>query len=346
VTLQTIADALGVSRTTVSNAYNRPDQLNAELRRRILAKASELGYAGPDPAARRLRRGEAGAVGLLLTERLSYAFSDPAAVGFLEGLAARCEEVRAALLLLPLLGDDRAGEVVRGAVVDALCAYSMPDAHPALDAARERGLPMVTVDAPRLSGVPFVGIDDRGGMRSVGEHLVGLGHRRFGILVPTLVLDGREGAVGPERLARAAYEVDRNRIAGLRDALDDAGIAWDTVLIQERAQRQEAGAAGADALLDADPSPTAIVATTDELALGALRGAQARGLDVPGDVSIAGFDDIPDAARAHPPLTTLRQPLVEKGRVAGGALLDGSNQDVLLPVELVARESTGRAPTS
>ena len=85
VTLQTIAEQLGVSRTTVSNAYNRPDQLAPELRERVLATAAELGYSGPDPAARRLRSGGREAIGLLFTESLGYAFNDPGAVRFLQG---------------------------------------------------------------------------------------------------------------------------------------------------------------------------------------------------------------------------------------------------------------------
>ncbi|MFD1050850.1 LacI family DNA-binding transcriptional regulator, partial [Kibdelosporangium lantanae] len=90
-TLASLAAELGVSRTTVSNAYNRPDQLSPELRRRVLETARRLGYPGPDPVARSLRTRKAGAVGLLLTENLSYAFRDPAALGFLEGLALACE---------------------------------------------------------------------------------------------------------------------------------------------------------------------------------------------------------------------------------------------------------------
>src|SRR5919108_1415820 len=116
-TLQTIADALGVSRATVSNAYNHPERLGAELRERVLAAARELGYPGPDPAARRLRQQRAGAVGLVFTEALSYAFSDAAAVIFLEGLATRCEEREAPLLLLPLSPAGAAtGAAVREAV--------------------------------------------------------------------------------------------------------------------------------------------------------------------------------------------------------------------------------------
>src|SRR4051812_42225394 len=209
-TLQTIADSVGVSRATVSNAYNHPERLGDELRERVLATARELGYPGPHPAARRLRQQRAGAVGLLLTEALSYAFSDAAAVAFLQGLAGRCEEREAPLLLLPLAASGEAASVaVREAVVDALCVYSISDGHPAMGAALERQLPLVVVDEPRTEGAAYVGIDDRRGTRELGRRLVELGHREVAILVPTLMPDGREGLVDGERLAKASYHVDR-----------------------------------------------------------------------------------------------------------------------------------------
>ena len=102
VTVKTIAEAVGVSPSTVSNAYNRPDQLSAELRERILAVAAELGYAGPDAAARMLRSGRAEAVGVLLTERLSYAFSDPYAIGFLTAVTEVLEQSQTSLVLMPI----------------------------------------------------------------------------------------------------------------------------------------------------------------------------------------------------------------------------------------------------
>src|SRR5215210_1724196 len=99
VTLQTLADDLGVSRVTISNAFNKPDQLSAELRGRILARAEELGFAGPDPMARGLRRGRVSAVGVLVDEGLSYAFSDPTTVLFLDGLARELQLDGLGLLL-------------------------------------------------------------------------------------------------------------------------------------------------------------------------------------------------------------------------------------------------------
>src|SRR4051794_12164929 len=91
-TLATLAEALGVSRMTVSNAFNRPDQLSPELRERVLTKAQELGYSGPNPVARTLSRGRTGSIGVILDAPLTLAFSDPAAVQMLHGVAAVCEE--------------------------------------------------------------------------------------------------------------------------------------------------------------------------------------------------------------------------------------------------------------
>jgi DNA-binding LacI/PurR family transcriptional regulator len=334
VTLQTIADALGVSRTTVSNAYNRPDQLAPALRERILATARELGYSGPDPAARRLRSGRRDVVGLLFTEELSYAFTDPAAVMLLQGIARATEAAGLSLLLVPEHGPG-VRNAVHDAVVDAFCIYSMPEGHPNVLAALERRIPVVIVDEPRLPGHAYVGIEDRRGARLVAEHLVGLGHRRFAVLCERHHLRSDNDVELP-------YMINRERLEGYRDALVAAGIDWTSVPRRElEANNPERGLEGGRAVLDADPRPTAILAGTDQIALGVLEAARERGLTVPGDLSVTGFDDIPSAAWAQPALTTVRQPLLEKGELAGRLLIDeASEREFILPVELVIRGST------
>ena len=162
--MQHVADAVGVSRSTVFNAYSRPDQLSTELRARILDAAGRLGYAGPHPTARSLRRGRAGAIGVLFTDALSQAFTDPYAVHFLRGLAQTAERYRVGLLLLPLSEDhDRAVRAVNDAVVDGFCVFCVPDWHRALATIRSRGLPVVSANEPRDDGPDsmFVGIDER-----------------------------------------------------------------------------------------------------------------------------------------------------------------------------------------
>jgi DNA-binding LacI/PurR family transcriptional regulator len=341
VTLQTIADALGVSRTTVSNAYNRPDQLAPELRDRILATARELGYSGPDPAARRLRSGRRDVVGLMFTRALSFAFTDPAGVLLLQGIARATEAAGLALLLVPEHGRG-ARNAVQDAVVDAFCVYSMPEGHPNVLAALERRLPMVVVDEPRLEGHAYVGIEDRRGARLVAEHLIRLGHRRFAVVCEGTREDGYVGPLTPEREAGTIYTVDRERLLGYRETLEEAGIDWAGMPKYELpANLIDRGLEGGRAVLAAEPRPTAIVATADLLALGVLEAARECGLSVPDDVSVTGFDDVPGAAWSQPALTTVRQPLLEKGELAGRLLIeDAPDRDVILPVELVVRGST------
>ena len=341
MTLQTIADALGVSRTTVSNAYNRPDQLAPELRAKVLETAKGLGYAGPDPAARRLRSGLRGAVALMFSERLSYAFTDPAAIGLLQGLTEATEEKGYELLLLPgMRGEHREVSSVRDAVVGAFCLYCMSDSHPAVQAAFDRRLPVVIVDEPRVAGGFYVGIDDRGGAEQLAAHVAALGHENAAIVVDHLVDDSGEGLASPERIASSDCRVSRERVAGYVAGLE--GVA-PVPVYEAFANFPECGERAAAALLELTPRPTAILCASDVLALGVMEALGARGLDVPGDVSVTGFDDIPAAGTAG--LTTMRQPLVDKGREAGRLLIEhGTERDVILPTELVARSSTGPAP--
>lgn len=346
-TLETIARYLGVSRATVSNAYNRPDQLSAQLRGRILAAAAELGYAGPDPAARSLRRGRVGAVGFMLCDRLSYAFSDPAAVALLDGLAEVLEPEGAGLLILP--GEESGGpspDLAANAVVDGLISYALAEDDPALHVARGRPVPLVLVDQPRQPDEASVRIDDTGGASAVARHLVELGHRRLAIVTFELRRDRRTGLADPERLAAGTWMVARERMAGYRSAIEAVGIDWDGVPIWECPYNgRQPGRDAATELLARRPPPTAIVALSDELALGVIEGARDRGIDVPRGLSVAGFDDTPHAETAIPPLTTVRQPLRRKGRLAGRRLLElqagrAPTQSRRLPTELVVRDST------
>jgi DNA-binding LacI/PurR family transcriptional regulator len=346
--MQTIADALGISRSTVSNAYSRPDQLSPDLREKILDTARRLGYAGPNPTARSLRRGRAGAIGVLFTGNLTYAFHDPYAVQFLQGLAGAAEARRTALLLVPISLDDpqAAVQALNEAAVDGFCVYCASDWRGSLDIIRQRGLPMVTTENPAEAGPDsfVVALDERAATREVGEHVTGLGHRRVAVVSNWVVPERRTGPVyvpDPESLP---YYISRERICGFRDALVAAGGTWSDVLVlNAEANTRAAGAAAAAHVLDrADPA-TAILACTDVLALGALDALAQRGLRPGRDVSVTGFDDIPEAADAG--LTTVRQPSTDKGRIAGELLLDApedpARRKVVLPTTFVVRASTG-----
>src|SRR4051794_18926343 len=258
-TLATVAAELGVSRMTVSNAFNRPDQLSPELRERVLAKARELGYGGPDPGARALSRGRTGSIGVILDAPLTLAFSDPAAVQLLHGVATVCEERELGMTLVPRIAG-RDAELVRSALVDGFVVYCMGDDDPRMDAMMERRLPFALIDHAPDSADLTVNIDDRAAARATAEHLTKLGHRRFGVVL---------GWDNPYPTAEAAlqamhYHVDRERLLGWREGLEAAGVPWGSVaLASAPGFSRETGRRAGAKLLDRADRPTAIVATSD-----------------------------------------------------------------------------------
>ncbi|AZI58974.1 LacI family DNA-binding transcriptional regulator [Nakamurella antarctica] len=347
-TLASLAAELGISRTTVSNAYNRPDQLSPQLRTRVMDAARALGYPGPDPVARSLRTRKAGAVGLLLAEKLSYAFRDPALVSFLEGLTSECDRAKTGLLLIPANPDAEDVGAVAGAAVDGFVAYAMPDDDPHLEAVLVRPVPAVICDQPLADGVDLVSVDDRAAMREIADHLTALGHRRIGVVSMRLGRKHRDGPVDIARQQRAHYHVQRNRLAGLQDGFEAAGVAWDRIPVVERFENSiEAGASGAAEILALDPGITAVVATSDILAFGVMEELARRHQRVPEDVAVTGFDGIKEALTRG--LTTVSQPFTEKGRRAGQLLLEPNHRAeprrVSLETEFLTGSTTAKPRT-
>lgn len=351
-TLASLAAELKVSRTTISNAYNRPDQLSADLRERVLATARRLGYPGPDPVARSLRTRKAGAVGLMITEPLNYSFSDPAALDFVAGLAESCEEAGQGLLLVaigPNRSLDEGEAAVLAAGVDGFVLYSASDEDPYLAVVQQRHLPLVVVDQPKdLPGVSRVCIDDRAAMRQLAEHVVALGHREIGLLTMRLRRELPDGGLAPavadpERLRSPHFHVQRERIGGVRDAMAAAGLDPDSVTVVESYEHlPTSGGLAAEVALEANPRLTALMCTADVLALSAMDQLRARGIYVPGQMTVTGFDGVPEALRRG--LTTAVQPSIEKGRRAGQLLHNPPRSG--LPVEEVLDVEVIRGRTS
>jgi DNA-binding LacI/PurR family transcriptional regulator len=206
-------------------------------------------------------------------------------------------------------------------------------------------VPSVIVDQPiGEPGVDFVGLDDRGAAQELGRYLGALGHRRIGVVANRLGTDRNDGPADADRRLRCPYAVVRARLDGLAEGLAEYGVDPASLPVEERFDNtQEAGAAAVVALLDRQPDLTAVAALTDVFALAALTVARQLGLWVPDELTVTGFDDVPDAEEAG--LTTIRQPMLEKGRVAGQLLLDEGERPaarhVVLPTELVIRNSSG-----
>ena len=339
--LRDVARALGVSITTVSNAFNRPDQLSEALRGHVLAQAESMGYRGPGAEGRLLRTGHAGAIALYQCEPLQYALGDPYAAAFVGGVAAICQDRQVGLLLLPAIPRDRGAggrlpAAIDVAAVDGFILYCLTDDDPAVRRTLDRGRPVVGVDMEAHKGIITVTVDDRGGAAMAMRHLLGLGHRRIGVISFPLDPGRRPGPVGREAGLTAAFGTTRRRWHGYADAEAEAGpvhIVGEAVAANERAD----GAAAASTLLRTSPRPSAVVAMSDVLALGALDACRRLGLAVPDDVAVVGFDDVAEATTAG--LTTIRQDPVAKGRAAVAALLDGEATDKVQPVDFVRRGS-------
>ncbi|MFT4108969.1 MAG: LacI family DNA-binding transcriptional regulator [Propionicimonas sp.] len=343
VTLQSIADRVGVSRMTVSNAFSRPDQLSDGLRTRILAVAAELGYLGPDPSARSLATGTTGTIGVLWASALRTALADEVSARFLGAVADELGSSGLALTLVPASTD---GPVVpaRDVALDGAIAFSCDPELPALDWLQRRELPLVYVDMDAPEGEVTITIDDRGGARAAAEHVVGLGHRRVALLTPGF---GAEPGVveGTLPTATARHRVISERLAGWQEGLSAAGVV--PLVVN---QPEDSAARAIVPLLTRPDRPTAVLCLTDVMAQNVLAAASDAGLSVPGDLAVVGFDDHPLALRTRPTLTTVRQDVDAKGRAAARALLElvAGRAEPARPrprsrrmaVRLVVREST------
>lgn len=352
-----VARLAGVAPSTVSNTFNRPQVVSEQLRDRVLRAAAQLEYGGADPAGRRLRGARAGALGVVIRERLAYAFHDAAAVRLLQGVSEVADPHQLALVIIPAYPEagSSAGPAVRNAAVDGLILYSLAGDDPLVAAARHRHLPSVVVDSPTgdqsddVDGFGFVGIDERAaGAEAVG-HLLGRGHVRIAILSSRLAARDRPGPADLRRQAHARASVPRGRLAGAELAITGTGLRWaDVPVVQCQTSSVEGGRAGMHTLLDLAPQTTAVFAFSDPLAVGARAAASERGLAVPEELAILGFDD--SIAGEHG-LSTIHQPLREKGRVAARLVLDragglAAGGPVILPTRLVERSSTARSARS
>ena len=221
--IKTVAAAAGVSTATVSNAFNRPNQLSPEVRERVLKIARELGYSGANPVARNLRRMSTNTIGFVYSESLEFGINDPACQQFLQGIAGALESRGLGLLLLPY-STTANFETVRDAAVDGIILYSPPSNTPLLQVVKDRRLPAVFVDFPARPDCTTIRVRDRLGGRALAEHLIQLGHKRFGVISSRLTEDFREGLSDWNRVQHDFYYPERERLVGYRQAFEEANI--------------------------------------------------------------------------------------------------------------------------
>ncbi|WP_341360498.1 LacI family DNA-binding transcriptional regulator [Georgenia sp. M64] len=325
-TIGDVARTAGVSVATVSKVINGRYGVAAATSQRVQRVIDDLGYES-SLVARSLRSLRTNVIGILVAE------FEPYSTELLKGVSSAVQGT--GYELLAYSGGGRAGghagwerrylSRLSGTLIDGaiLVTPTVVDA--------EYGIPVVAID-PHTgpSGFPTVDADNFSGALSATEHLIALGHTRIGHLA-----------------GRPDLESSRLREAGYRTALERAGLDVDPELIRVGGYRADDAEQPARGLLTLTRRPSAIFAANDLSAIRTMEVAGGLGLSVPGDVSVVGFDNVPESALAQPPLTTVNQPMQAMGRAALGLLidlLDGKERDahVQLPTELVVRGSTRR----
>jgi DNA-binding LacI/PurR family transcriptional regulator len=339
VTIADVAERAGVSKTAVSFAFNSPERLNTATAKRILGIASELGYR-PDPVARMLTQRRTGSIGILTPQDLSVIFTNPFFGTFTAGIAGVAEESGYALHFISPLHGSLARAMGR-ATVDGVVAIGLSADHPEVEQIRAAGLPLVMVDSSAMPDQPFVEIDDEGGARAAADHLIQLGHRDILVV----------GVEPPSPGARMEPEgVMGRRMRGYVKAFAAKDIELPAHAFVVGPASIEGGIAALRRAAEDGLRPTAVLVMSDAMAIGVLRAAREMGLRVPEDLSVVGFDDIDLSQHTNPPLTTVHQPIRQKGESAVRLLLsvverrDQRPEQIRLETRLIVRGSTGPAP--
>lgn len=338
-TLDDVARAAGVSRGTVSNVFNRPEMVRAALRDRVEAAARALGYSGPDPRGRLLKEGKFNAIGFMPPGAYAIAelIRSPYGRELMLGAARACDEAGATLSLVNGTDDTRIASI-RNALVDGFILGHSVDVDLVMSAKRRR-LPFVILESDAGPDVNSIKIDGGSGAQAVIRHLTGLGHRKFAILsirrtAGPAILHAPRQADG----LTSGFPLDHERLSAFADGLAEAGLSIEDMPVIETTPGDPlAGAVVLDNCLEA----TAIVTMSDWQAITVLDEARRRGVDVPGEVSVTGFDGTWESARTVPPLTTVAHDIAGKSRLAAEIVLEnGPPRQIVLPVELVVRGST------
>ncbi|MEU4688822.1 LacI family DNA-binding transcriptional regulator [Actinoplanes sp. NPDC023714] len=331
-----VAAAAGVSRSAVSFAFNNPQRISAGTRQRILDAAERLGYT-PNTLGRMLQAGTTNSIGVLLPQRLAQVLENPYYSRFLMGAGQVCDREGYTLLLTPPL-QDSVLKAIPYAAVDGFIVCGLEVDRGEVAELDRRGIPFVLIDSDRHEGAPSVEVDDRGGAAEVARYLLELGHRRLAVL---------SIEPGPDAAVRGYRGPLARRLAGIGDALGDFGLSLDDVRLAEVPVTRHDGYRATTGLMARADPPTAIIALSDVLAYGAVDALQELAVDVPNEVSVTGFDDLAESAWFRPRLTTVRQPIVTKGRMAADFLISairGEDQHPhqMLGTSLIIRDSTAK----
>ncbi|WP_062567616.1 LacI family DNA-binding transcriptional regulator [Pseudoalteromonas arabiensis] len=336
-TLKSIAKELGVSNATVSNAFNRPDQLSKARREEILAACKKLGYFGPNKAAQSLRRGTFNIVALVLPDSVEYMVSDPVASSFMRGVSAVLEKNGINLLLFSG-NNDNLNSVVD--FVDGFICYGRPRNKQLVEQLKQVAKHVVTVDF-NIGRDASVNVNNHQASFDIAKHALQKNDDRVAILGLRLLDNDVLCRVYEHHEFEAGQSIAHQRLRGYLQAINDAGITLGddrTWNIPESSERFASIAA--KEALSSTPRPNVLLCMSDLIALAAMREALKMGLSIPEDIRIVGFDGIDEGQRFVPKLTTVHQNSEEKGRIAATLFLSKEQQTAEIDYQLQLGQSS------
>ena len=333
VTIADVAEATQVSKMTVSRVINGQPGVSEKTRQRILEAVEQLGYV--HGANSRTRSNGVRLIGLLIPDITTIYMGE-----ILRGVSGAAERLDYGLMLYTQ-GSTRHTQrtsyylsLLNNSIVDGVLMVVPLDFEVIVNDLKEHDIRYVIIDHHNgTDKEPSVTATNSKGVRDAMRHLLALGHQRIGFIT-----------------GRMDIACSHDRLQGYRDGLVEVGLPFDADLVREGDFTQPTGFQQAQALLQLQEPPTAIIASNDVMAFGVMDATKAAGLSIGHDLSIIGFDDILMASQTYPPLTTVHQPMAEMGETALElltTLIEGRSALTMrreLPTELVIRESTGRAP--
>ncbi|MGV2068359.1 LacI family DNA-binding transcriptional regulator [Agrobacterium sp. 22-226-1] len=344
VKLADIAKAAGVSQGTASNVFSRPGVVRDEVREHVLRVAKELGYRGPDLKGRLLRAGRVNAIGVASVEPLSYFFEDQWARSLMTAISEVCDVTGTGIALVSAQNQEKLAWNINSALVDGFILLCVEGGERLVELTRQRRLPFIALALGHQDAtIPQIGIDNKAGAVLAARHIGELGHRRVAVLaVANSSLS--HGALSPEHLDEVLGVSMRDRMIGYWQGLEVFGVRRDDVSIYGTLNDRPTVETALTTLFSQPRPPTAILAMSDRIAMFAIQWLSKHDISVPSDVSVVGFDGVPEGAILQPGLTTIAQPLQELAQKAVNSILESATipQRVALEVNLIVRGSTSR----
>lgn len=327
-TLKSIAKELGVSNATVSNAFNRPDQLSKKRREDILASCQKLGYSGPNKAAQSLRKGQFNIVALVLPDSVEYMITDPVASNFVKGVSSVLEKNHVNLLLFSGASDNINAV---SDFVDGFICYGSPRNVKLIDQLRTTNKKVVTADFD-IDRKASVGIDNEHAAYEIAKLAINSKDDDIAILGLRLLDSNLTCRVYDLANFDAHCSIAHQRLNGYKKAIEELGVNLraDRLWNIPESSHHFALIAVKEALTSI-PRPNVLLCMSDLIALAALKEINSMGLKIPEDIRVVGFDGIDEATRSTPPLTTIHQNSEEKGSKAAELFINRAIDSVLIP---------------